>query len=125
MNINEIDRTHEKSAGEGATGFYPWVDEYETLLAPARRRFDEHPSVAELFRHRQEPDRLEAFLIYFSALGVGITEPVEGWIRRAGRRCADLGLSKLGKALEAHAHQEAGHHLLMQADTHRLVDRWN
>ena len=27
--------------------------------------------------------------------------------------------------LDAHAHQEADHHLLMQADTHRLVDRWN
>ena len=43
----------------------------------------------------------------------------------AGRRCADLGLSELSRALDAHAHQEADHHLLMQADTHRPVERWN
>lgn len=72
-----------------------------------------------------EPVVLERFLIYFCALGVGMTEPVEGWIRRAGQRCGDLGLTDLARALDAHAHQEADHHLLMQADTHRLVARWN
>jgi hypothetical protein len=138
MPSEEIDRSHEMSqtgtstvrdelahGGSCAAGICPKVDEYEALLAPARQRFDEHPAVGALFRDRLEPDTLEAFLIYFSALGVGMTEPVDGWIRRAGRRCGELGLSKLAKALEAHAHQEAGHHLLMQADANRLVDRWN
>ncbi len=101
------------------------VAEYDRLLTPARQRFDRHRSIEALFRHALEPVILERFLIYFSALGVGMTEPVEGWIRRAGRRCGDLGLSGLAKALAAHAGQEADHHLLMQADTHRLVDRWN
>jgi hypothetical protein len=101
------------------------MDEYEARLAPARLRFDQHPAVVALFRERLEPATLEAFLIYFSALGVGMTEPVEGWIRRAGRRCDEVGLSKLAKALEAHAHQEADHHLLMQADASLLVNRWN
>ena len=101
------------------------VAEYDQLLTPARQRFDRHPSIEALFRHALEPVILERFLIYFSALGVGMTEPVEDWIRRAGRRCGDLGLPALAKALDAHAHQEADHHLLMQADTHRLVDRWN
>ena len=122
MTSNGIDQAHEMPA---AARVCPMVDEYEARLAPARRRFDQHPSVAALFRDRLEPDTLEAFLIYFSALGVGMTEPVEGWIRRAGERCAELGLSKLAKALEAHAHQEADHHLLMQADANLLVDRWN
>jgi hypothetical protein len=94
-------------------------------MAPARQRFEEHPAVRALFRDPLKPATLEAFLIYFSALGVGMTEPVEGWIRRAGRRCGEIGLSKLARALEAHAHQEAGHHLLMEADANRLVDRWN
>src|SRR5580704_9551237 len=75
------------------------MDEYEARLAPARLRFDQHPAVAALFRERLEPATLEAFLIYFSALGVGMTEPVEGWIRRAGRRCQEVGLPKLAKAL--------------------------
>jgi hypothetical protein len=33
-----------------------------------------------------------------------MTEPVEGWIRRAGHRCGELGLEHLAKALAAHAH---------------------
>jgi hypothetical protein len=101
------------------------VDQYEALMAPARQRFDEHPAIAALFRDGLEVKTLEAFLIYFCALGVGMTEPVEQWIRRAGRRCGEFGLSKLAKALDAHAQQEADHHLLMQADTQWLVDRWN
>jgi hypothetical protein len=101
------------------------VAAYDELLAPARQRFDRHPSIEAIFRNALDPVILERFLIYFSALGVGMTEPVEGWIRRAGRRCGELGLSDLAKALDAHAKQEADHHLLMQADTHRLVDRWN
>jgi hypothetical protein len=111
--------------GKHGGGSSPMVDQYEALMAPARQRFDEYPAVAALFRDRLEVKTLEAFLIYFCALGVGMTEPVEQWIRRAGRRCGEFGLSKLAKALDAHAQQEADHHLLMQADTQRLVDRWN
>ena len=114
-----------KSFQGSATAQTTGVAEYDQLLTPARQRFDRHPSIAAIFRNPLEPVILERFLIYFSALGVGMTEPVEGWIRRAGRRCGDLGLADLAKALDAHAHQEADHHLLMQADTHRLVDRWN
>jgi hypothetical protein len=126
MTRKENDRSPELAhPGKPAAGVCPGVDEYEALLAPARQRFDEHPSVAALFRDSLDGDLLEAFLIYFSALGVGMTEPVDGWIRRAGQRCGDVGLPKLAKALQAHAHQEAGHHLLMQADANRLVDRWN
>lgn len=113
------------NGGKHGGGSCPMVDQYEALMAPARQRFDEHPAVAALFRDRLEVKTLEAFLIYFCALGVGMTEPVEQWIRRAGRRCGEFGLSKLAKALDAHAQQEADHHLLMQADTQRLVDRWN
>ena len=54
-----------------------------------------------------------------------MTESVEGWIRRAGQRCGELGLETLAKALHAHAHQEADHHLLMLADARFLIERWN
>src|ERR1700682_5037396 len=111
----------DKSERGNSTG----VATYDQLLTPARQRFDRHPSIEALFRNALGPVILERFLIYFSALGVGMTEPVEEWIRRAGRRCGDLGLSDLAKALDAHAHQEADHHLLMQADTQRLVELWN
>ena len=68
---------------------------------------------------------LELFFICFSARGVRMTEPVEGWIFRAGERCTAVGLERLGRALKIHATQEANHHLMMIEDTKTLVDRWN
>src|SRR5690348_15448327 len=68
------------NGGKHGGGSCPMVDQYEALMAPARQRFDEHPAVAALFRDRLEVKTLEAFLIYFCALGVGMTEPVEQWI---------------------------------------------
>jgi hypothetical protein len=107
--------------GAGAT----LLEEYEARLAIVRERFDQHPAVRALFRDPIDPVTLEAFLISFAILGVRMTEPVEGWIRRAGRRCGELGLERLAKALDGHAHQEADHHLLMLADARLLVERWN
>jgi len=101
------------------------IEEYEGSLGPVREEFDRHPAVLALFRQPMEAVDMEKFLISFAILGVGMTEPVEGWIRRAALRCGELGLVKLAKALDAHAHQEADHHLLMLADAGRLVDRWN
>jgi hypothetical protein len=101
------------------------VATYDQLLGPARHRFESHRSIAALLRDPLEPLTLERFLIYFSALGVGMTEPVEDWIRRASERCGELGLTELAAALKAHAKHEADHHLLMQADTRLLVERWN
>jgi hypothetical protein len=107
--------------GAGAT----LLEEYEARLAIARERFDQHPAVRALFRNPIDPVTMEAFLISFAILGVRMTEPVEGWIRLAGRRCGELGLERLAKALDGHAHQEADHHLLMLADARLLVERWN
>jgi hypothetical protein len=67
----------------------------------------------------------ELFLIAFSSRGVRMTEPVESWIRRAGQRCHEVGLERLGRALQKHAEHEANHHLMMIEDTHLLVKRWN
>jgi hypothetical protein len=101
------------------------LEEYEAKLAIARERFDQHPAVRALFRDPIAPVTLEAFLISFAIVGVRMTEPVEEWIRRAGRRCGELGLEHLARALEAHARQEADHHLLMLADARLLTERWN
>jgi hypothetical protein len=54
-----------------------------------------------------------------------MTEPVEGWIRRAGVRCAELGLDGLAQALFRHAKAESDHHLMMLADLCKLTSRWN
>ncbi len=98
--------------------------------------FDPHVQAARLAFHTDEVTRritspdcdpvlLDRFLIQFCAQGVRMTEPVEGWIRRAGQRTEAVGLTDLGQALQRHALHERDHHLLMISDTHRLVDMWN
>ena len=60
------------------------LDEYEQLLAPARQRFAVSPDIQAL-KSNSDDVFLEIFLLNFSALGSQMTEPVEGWIRRAAR----------------------------------------
>jgi hypothetical protein len=97
---------------------------YENLLDPARRRFAESFGVKAL-QQNADSALCELFLIYFCALGVHMTEPVESWIRRAAARSARMGLSRLGRALRSHAAAEANHHLLMIGDLRSLAARWN
>jgi hypothetical protein len=68
---------------------------------------------------------MAAFLLHFSALSVPITEPVEGWIRRAGERCEEIGLARIGSALRGHARAEAGHHEYHNDDFATLTRWWN
>ena len=101
------------------------IERYEAGVRPARVRFASAPAIQRIMSPQVNPQVLEAFFMYFSALGVGMTEPVEGWIRRAGERCVEIGLSALGKALRSHARAEADHHLLMMNDLRALCARWN
>jgi hypothetical protein len=98
---------------------------YDPAIRPARERFAASPALSAFPAGFAEPALLELFLIQFCSLGVGLTEPVEGWLTRAGARCEEVGLPELGRALRRHSRQEAGHHLMMIADTHALVGRWN
>jgi hypothetical protein len=98
--------------------------EYEKLLAPARNRFAESAGFGAMQSMTDEV-LCELFLMYFCALGVEMTKPVEDWIRRAGARCSSMGFSELGRALDAHASAEADHHLLMIDDLRSLASRWN
>ncbi|HEX2568390.1 MAG TPA: iron-containing redox enzyme family protein [Polyangia bacterium] len=98
---------------------------YEPHIQAARARLGSDPEIRALVDPGIEPLVLERFLIQYTALGVRMTEPVEGWIRRAGERCVALGLEEVGQKLMSHARHEAGHHLLMVNDTRYLVARWN
>jgi hypothetical protein len=99
------------------------IQDYERRLAPARARLVGGRWVREILAPGVDADRLERFLIHFCALGARMTEPVEGWIRRAGERCRAVGLEALGDALIRHARAEAGHHLMMIADARTLAAR--
>jgi hypothetical protein len=100
------------------------IERYNRHLAAVRERFDANPALKAL-RSNNDPQLLELFLLYFCAIGAQMTQPVEGWIRRAASRCAELGLEALGKALIRHALAESGHHLMMIADVHSLAKHWN
>jgi hypothetical protein len=101
------------------------LDSYEKALAPARARLARGRALTRVLADDVPEDLLEAFLVDFCARGVGMTEPVEGWIRRAGERCRERGAKGVGDRLVGHARAEAGHHLLMVADTRHLAARWN
>jgi hypothetical protein len=98
------------------------LSDYDVLLAPARQRFDDSAAVRAL-RSNRDAGFCQYFLIYFCALGVHMTRPVEGWIRRAAARCTRMRLARLGRALSSHASAEADHHLLMIADLKSLAAR--
>lgn len=103
----------------------PNIERYETKIAEARRRFASRRSVATLLEPSLPKEILEAFFIVYNALGVRMTEHVESWIERAGRRCSELGYTALGETLRAHARHEAGHHLMMVTDARYLVAERN
>lgn len=120
--ITMIDIAHEPRSSANMSGL---KNEYERCLIQARNRLGERQSLSMILDPRLEADLLDIFLVYFSALGVGMTEPVESWIKRAGERCREIGLSEIGSALIRHAKQEAGHHRLMIDDVHILARHWN
>jgi Acetyltransferase (GNAT) domain len=97
---------------------------YNKLLAPARQRFEANAGL-NVIGSTGDPRSLELFLLYFCAIGAQMTEPVEGWIHRAGDRCAALGFSELAEGLRKHARAESGHHLMMVADLWSLTNHWN
>jgi hypothetical protein len=84
------------------------LDEYEQLIYPARERFEVSPGI-QAIESTSDDVFLELFLLNFCALGSQMTEPVEGWIRRAAERCAAIGVSELAVALVGHAQAETGH----------------
>jgi hypothetical protein len=99
--------------------------DYERQMAPVRRRSEANPTLAAVLAPDMDPLLLELFLLYFVSMGVRMTEPVEGWIRRAAQSCEDIGYSELARALRGHAAAEAGHNLMMVRDTHAMTARLN
>ncbi len=94
---------------------------YEQHMSGVRARIDAHSGVRGLLRTGIPPELLHRFLIEYCSLGVQMTAPVEGWIKRAGLRCREIGLTKVGDRLVKHAEHEAGHDRLFVDDTRSLV----
>ncbi|MBJ6762647.1 hypothetical protein JGU66_17925 [Myxococcaceae bacterium JPH2] len=101
------------------------AEQYMPHVATVREALQSGPAVRTLLDPNVDPMLLEAFLIQLCSLGVYMTEPVDGWIRRAGESCLRVGLDEIGRQLITHAKHEAGHHLMMVQDTKNLVASWN
>lgn len=99
--------------------------QYEPVLSQVRKEIMQHPTLRTMLSNDISPQVLQRFLIEYCARGVQITEPVESWIRRAGERCREVGLTATGDALIKHAVHEAGHQLMFIDDTRYLVSHWN
>lgn len=84
---------------------------YESNMYTARNEFSRY--VASL-----NPSL--GFFQNFCGYGVGMTEPVERWIRTAGEGCVAVGMEDIGKALIVHSRHEAGHHEMMLNDLDAL-----
>jgi hypothetical protein len=100
------------------------AETYSASMARVHAELGTHPAVRKLFDPQIEARVLHRFLIEYCALGVQLTAPVEGWIRRAGNRCKELGLTSLGDNLTKHAVHEAGHEALFVEDTKQLSARY-
>jgi hypothetical protein len=98
---------------------------YAPHVKEARERLQTAPALKALLDPNVDPALVEGFLIQLNSLGVYMTEPVDGWIRRAGEATVKMGLEDVGNKLITHAKHEAGHHLMMIEDTKSLVERWN
>ncbi|HTB76203.1 MAG TPA: hypothetical protein VK762_23305 [Polyangiaceae bacterium] len=102
------------------------VDELYTPRLVRTRDLVVHSGILKtILDDAADPRVLERFLIEYCSLGVQITEPVEDWIERAGRRCLEIELPEVGNALVSHASHESGHHLMFMDDTRKLVAHWN
>jgi hypothetical protein len=99
--------------------------DYTVAITPARERFSEDPFVRALFSGELDRPTFLATLLYFNALGVTMTQPVEKWIYKSGVRCEEIGMAALGRALKKSSKLEADHHLMMITDAHFLVGEWN
>lgn len=98
---------------------------YTPKVAAARERVLTDSRMSRVLDPSRDPIFFERFLIQFSVSGYHMTEPVEGWIRRAGERCIALGYREIGDLLVSHAGHEAGHQTMMLEDAKLLVGRWN
>ena len=81
---------------------------YEQYMVLPRERFALSPGLTAILSPTIDPALLELFLVHFCAMGVHMTEPVEGWICSAGERCAELGLEDHAAPARVLARDHAG-----------------
>jgi hypothetical protein len=91
-------------------------ERYESALIPHREAFRATTAVGVMSSPSTSDDRFARWMLQFCARGTSMTAPVESWIAEVGRRCEEIGMTSVGRAMAAHSRAEAGHDALMVAD---------
>lgn len=77
--------------------------DYEPRVLLSRENLKNDHVLVELFSKAGSPLLLECFLVEWLSRMPYMTAPSADWIRRAGKRCIEQGLKRVGHALIAHA----------------------
>ncbi len=100
-------------------------NEYQKRCQLARQEFAQRPVVKEIFTEEVEPKLLELFMIHWSALSAGLTEPIPVYLERAGERCKNMGFQEMAEFFYEHEEEEDGHDNWAMEDVEKLVPIWN
>lgn len=98
---------------------------YEEAIRKNRDDFANHPAIIAAFSKSTSRDFAELFLIYWTVLSAGLTQPIPRYLKSAGEKCQEKKLPELAHFFFEHYKEEDGHDGWAMADTTKLVARWN
>jgi hypothetical protein len=102
-----------------------YQNEYQRRCETARKDFASRKVVKEVFTEGVEPKLLKLFMIHWSALSAGISEPIPTYFNRAAERCEKEGFKKMAEVFSEHGKEEHGHDDWATNDVQKLVEIWN
>ncbi|MDO8578120.1 MAG: hypothetical protein Q7R50_02950 [Dehalococcoidales bacterium] len=102
-----------------------YQNEYQKRCQAARDAFASRKVVNELFNEEVDPKLMKLFMISWSALSSGLTQPIPEYLKRAGENCAKKGVAEMAAFFAQHTEEEDGHDEWGRDDTRKLVERWN
>jgi hypothetical protein len=102
-----------------------YQNEYQRRCEPARKEFSVRKVVREICTENIDPKLLKLFMIHWSALSAGLTEPIPNYLQRAGQRCEEKGLKEMAEFFYEHEEEEEGHDNWATEDVKKLVEAWN
>ncbi|GAC1449103.1 MAG: hypothetical protein NVSMB70_18380 [Chamaesiphon sp.] len=102
-----------------------YQNEYQRRCDPARQEFASRKVVREVFVEEIDPQLFKLFMIYWSALSAGISEPIPAYFKHAAERCEKAGFKEMAEVFSEHGKEEDGHDDWATSDVQKLVEIWN
>ncbi len=102
-----------------------YQNEYQQRAELARQEFASRPIVKEIFVEKVEPKLFKLFMIHWSALSAGISQPIPEYFNYAAERCKNEGFGEMAEVFSEHGQEEDGHENWATTDVQKLVEIWN